>query len=180
MAKTRPLTLPATVRRAVSDNPMTPVEEQNLLRALLVTRPTHNLELFLGAPNLFVPEAAGMGLVLPQGRRLDPDFPFRTDVARLSLAALNPTTSKTQALQLPSLGAKHPESAGSDNSNTQFAVLALLAAARHGVPVERSLALAVRHFRSQRSPLDQLDSGECLPEGPDFLPIDRARRRVPG
>src|SRR5262249_2414353 len=34
-----------------------------------------------------------------------------------------------------------------DNSNTQFAILALWAAQRQGVPVERSLALVVQRFR---------------------------------
>jgi hypothetical protein len=34
-----------------------------------------------------------------------------------------------------------------DNSNTQFALLALWAARRHGVPVERTLRLAVQRFR---------------------------------
>jgi hypothetical protein len=34
-----------------------------------------------------------------------------------------------------------------DNSNTQFAILALWACRRHGLPVDRSLMAAVRHFR---------------------------------
>ncbi|MFO0929653.1 MAG: prenyltransferase/squalene oxidase repeat-containing protein [Gemmataceae bacterium] len=38
-------------------------------------------------------------------------------------------------------------SAGSDNSNTQFATLALWAARRHEAPVERSLELVGRRFR---------------------------------
>lgn len=39
------------------------------------------------------------------------------------------------------------QSAGSDNSNTQFATLALWAARRHEAPVERSLQLVGRRFR---------------------------------
>lgn len=42
----------------------------------------------------------------------------------------------------------------SDNSNTQFAIMALWAARRHGVPVERSLALAEQRFRTS-----QMDDG---------------------
>jgi hypothetical protein len=40
-----------------------------------------------------------------------------------------------------------PRSPMADNSNTQFALLALWAAQRQGLPVERSLALVVRRFR---------------------------------
>src|SRR5262249_24719249 len=38
----------------------------------------------------------------------------------------------------------------SDNSNTQFAVLALWAAGRHDLPLERSLALIVQRFRTSQ------------------------------
>jgi hypothetical protein len=38
-----------------------------------------------------------------------------------------------------------------DNSNTQFALLALWAARRHGVPVERTLNLVVRRFASSQN-----------------------------
>src|SRR5262249_31984069 len=38
----------------------------------------------------------------------------------------------------------------SDNSNTQFAVLALWAAQKHGVPMDRTLYLIVKRFRSSQ------------------------------
>jgi hypothetical protein len=38
-----------------------------------------------------------------------------------------------------------------DNSNTQFAVLALWAARRHGVPVDRTLALVVKRFMTSQN-----------------------------
>jgi hypothetical protein len=38
--------------------------------------------------------------------------------------------------------------AGWDNSNTQFAVLALWVAQRHQVPIDKSIALVEKHFRS--------------------------------
>ncbi len=41
---------------------------------------------------------------------------------------------------------------GADNSNTQFAVLGLWAARRHGVPLDRTLALAVKRFRTSQQP----------------------------
>lgn len=51
------------------------------------------------------------------------------------------------ALQEP-LEVRHdPNSPTADNSNTQFAILALWAAQRQGVPVERSLALVAKRFR---------------------------------
>jgi len=40
---------------------------------------------------------------------------------------------------------------GGDNSNTQFALLALWAARRHKLPVERSLALVVQRFHSSQN-----------------------------
>jgi hypothetical protein len=42
---------------------------------------------------------------------------------------------------------QEPASANADNSNTQFAILALWAAQRQGVPAERALALAAKRFR---------------------------------
>jgi hypothetical protein len=39
-----------------------------------------------------------------------------------------------------------------DNSNTQFALLALWAARRHGVAIDRSVALAEQHFRKTQLP----------------------------
>ncbi len=38
-----------------------------------------------------------------------------------------------------------------DNSNTQFAVLALWAASRHGIPVDRTLALVIKRFRASQN-----------------------------
>jgi hypothetical protein len=40
---------------------------------------------------------------------------------------------------------------GADNSNSQFALLALWTAQRHGVPVERSLALVVQRYRGTQN-----------------------------
>jgi hypothetical protein len=41
---------------------------------------------------------------------------------------------------------------GGDNSNTQFAILGLWAARGHDLPLDRTLALIVRHFRSSQNP----------------------------
>ncbi|MCS6850691.1 MAG: hypothetical protein NZ700_05920 [Gemmataceae bacterium] len=42
--------------------------------------------------------------------------------------------------------------ARSDNSNTQFAILAVWAAQKHGLPVERTLAMAATRFRPTQGP----------------------------
>jgi hypothetical protein len=42
-------------------------------------------------------------------------------------------------------------SEGGDNSNTQFAILGVWAARRHGVPVERSLAMIAARFRTSQN-----------------------------
>jgi hypothetical protein len=44
--------------------------------------------------------------------------------------------------------ANPPEPVGWDNSNTQFAILALWVARRHGVPIDKSVALVEKHFRT--------------------------------
>lgn len=69
-----------------------------------------------------------------------------------------PNLSVLPVLQpLPDLGEKDPlgkpdtpvtGKGTTDNSNTQFAVLALWAAQRHGVPMDRTLRLIVKRFRS--------------------------------
>src|SRR5205085_2527455 len=53
----------------------------------------------------------------------------------------------------PGAGGKiDPKAARDDNSNTQFAIIALWAARRHWVPMERTLALVEDRFRSSQHP----------------------------
>jgi hypothetical protein len=66
--------------------------------------------------------------------------------------ALPERLRKVPALRVTDKPEALPDSDESDNSNTQFAVLALWAARRHGVPVERALALVVRRFRNSQKP----------------------------
>jgi hypothetical protein len=53
---------------------------------------------------------------------------------------------------------------GSDNSNTQFAILGLWAARRHQVPLERTLALVVQRFRTT-----QRDDGSWVYQQPNHV-----------
>jgi hypothetical protein len=50
----------------------------------------------------------------------------------------------------------------SDNSNTQFAVLALWAAGRHGVAIERTMALVEKRFRTSQAPARADPTGNNL------------------
>jgi hypothetical protein len=52
---------------------------------------------------------------------------------------------------------------GGDNSNTQFALLALWAARRHQAPVDHSLALVVRRFRNTQKADGSFDYSAQLP-----------------
>ena len=51
------------------------------------------------------------------------------------------------ALKPPTKNDQMPDADGTDNSNTQFATLGLWAAGRHGVPMERALALLAKRFQ---------------------------------
>jgi hypothetical protein len=52
--------------------------------------------------------------------------------------------------KLPVLQSEISAPQRSDNSNTQFAILALWAARRHNLPLERTLALVVKRFRTSQ------------------------------
>src|SRR5205807_2689 len=51
----------------------------------------------------------------------------------------------------PDKGVVPPATGHEDNSLTQFALLALWAVRKHGIPVERSLAFAAARFRSSQN-----------------------------
>lgn len=78
---------------------------------------------------------------------------------RPKLSADHPTTSSgAEAMRaefLPEFVRKlpiHPRSSRADNSNSQFALLALWAARRHEVPTEMTLALAEERYRVFQNP----------------------------
>jgi len=110
---------------------LTAAEEQALSRALR---------------ELPSPEELGRAHKLSGGK---PDHPTTPDPR---LAALPPRLRASAVLNYhPSRRvAQEPASGRADNSNTQFAVLALWAGQRHGVPADRSFALADDRFRSSQ------------------------------
>ena len=66
--------------------------------------------------------------------------------------ALEPAVKNLPVLQPPAGAMRGPRHRIiSDNSNTQFAILGLWAARRHGVPLQRTLALIVRRFRNSQN-----------------------------
>jgi hypothetical protein len=72
------------------------------------------------------------------------------EATQLALDRLPKHLQQLPSLQPPKDSHKLPRNDRTDNSNTQFAILGLLAAKRHGVPLERVYALIVHRFhRSQ-------------------------------
>jgi hypothetical protein len=122
---------------------LTAEQERHLLAVLDALRPA--------APeHLFAPETATAA---------PPDKPGPADkkaedldgAAGQAFAALPPPLQHLPCLRPPSDAQQLPLGDHSDNSNTQFAALALWGAGRQGLPVERSLALVARHFRFSQS-----------------------------
>jgi hypothetical protein len=107
-------------------------EEAALLTALEKTRPRSLADLDLG---------------LARPGRDDGERAPEEAFAR-ALESLPEKLRTVAAVQTPARLARIPPREMTDNSNTQFALLALWAAGRHGVPTERALALTARHFRA--------------------------------
>jgi hypothetical protein len=91
-------------------------------------------------------EPTGVAPFRPGEKLPDPD----PAAARRMVGELPPALRRTPALQPPEESSKMPANDASDNSNTQFAILAIWASGRHGVPTERTLALLTRRFRTSQ------------------------------
>jgi hypothetical protein len=126
-----------------------PDEEERFLKALQLNRARNRAD-------LMVPGPAGNDMPPPGNDPPDPAppgarFPDPDPAAAARMAAQLPPALRNAPALLPPEVSKKNVSGGtddSDNSNTQFAALALLAAGRHGVPTGRTLALVARRFRS--------------------------------
>jgi predicted Zn finger-like uncharacterized protein len=95
---------------------------------------------------------------LLQAHKVDPNQPLDIKAiqpAKLILEGGQPVPEGMKKLTVwrdePAF-ANPPNQRESDNSNTQFAILALWAAKRHDVPLHRTLALVVKRFRLGQDP----------------------------
>lgn len=121
---------------------LSPREHKDLLLALQASRPHSPAELS-GWLKLYERGAGEFG----EDGNPEPEAlpPFPAPPA----AAVAAKLKRVAVLMTPAeLARKSPEDEEADNSNTQFALLALWAARRHDVPVERAVALIVRRFRT--------------------------------
>jgi hypothetical protein len=82
-----------------------------------------------------------------QPRKIAP-IPVKNLVYPLQKLPVTELSAKKGVVKLP------PTGRGEDNSNTQFALMGLWAARRHGVPVEYSLLFAQQRFVASQDPID--------------------------
>ena len=95
------------------------------------------------------PTAIGPPIKEPERKK-----PLTEAEARKAAAKLPPRLRKIPAVVEATLEPKAKKALagiGSDNSNTQFAALALWAASRHGLPLERPLDALAKRFRRTQS-----------------------------
>ncbi len=129
-----------------------PQQESDLLTVMRYGRPKHPLDLYAPGPNPLLPQDLirrdpGATGIQPA----DPNLPDKEAYEHnKALKNLPLNLRRLPALQPPKESHRLAERDNTDNSNTQFATLALSAASRHDLPLERALALiAVRFHRSQ-------------------------------
>jgi hypothetical protein len=158
---------------------LTPQVENQLLLALRATKPNSPLDVFVRQkngkpPEWFVPvkmESSKKASAEESAPPKKPDqpgstIPIEDDDPLPAMSGAKPLTQAQKNMilkklpvpiqQMPAIlpitrSHNLPGSDGTDNSNSQFATLGLLAASRHDLPLERSLALVVMRFRSSQN-----------------------------
>jgi hypothetical protein len=157
---------------------LSPAQEEDLLTVMRARRPRDTMDLFVGGkdgsapPGFLARDASGL---LDKGANGDPSgdskllpeggvFPLEEtangkplekarpspEAAKRAFNHLSIPLRKIPSLQAPKQAHNLPRRDNSDNSNTQFAILGMLAASRHDLPLERVGALIVHRFhRSQ-------------------------------
>jgi hypothetical protein len=148
-----------------------PKEELDLLTVMRARRPKNALDLFVGGPNGSAPPGfiardpnapldkdsqgspSGDSKLRPEGGAapLDKDRPSPAEAKR-AWNRLPEPLRQLPSLQPPKVAHKLPSRDNTDNSNTQFAILGLLAAGHHDLPLERAYALIVQRFHASQVP----------------------------
>jgi hypothetical protein len=116
--------------------PQSANQEQSLLAALETTRPRSLRDVGLDSSKGAEEPGAKGDVVAPE---VFAQVQAKLEDNLKTVAALQPAGKLDQA---------HSFGVESDNSNTQFAVLALWVAGRYGIPTERALAVSAQRFRS--------------------------------
>lgn len=156
-------------------------QEDDLLTVMRSKRPRDTMDLFVGGKDGSAPpgflardskdtldkgitaDAANDSKLLPEGGALPLDDPAgrvksleenrpSPEAAQQALERLPKELQKLSSLQPPRQAHKLPPQDRTDNSNTQFAILGMLAASRHGLPLERTCALIVHRFHRSQVP----------------------------
>jgi hypothetical protein len=142
-----------------------PKVEHDLLTVMRERRPKSSLDFFVGGPGGSAPpgfiardpnapitkdiqgSSSSDSKLLPEGgvAPLDKDRPSAGEAKR-AWERLPEPLRKLPSLQPPKIAHKLPSRDGTDNSNTQFAILGVLAASHYDLPLERTYALIVHRF----------------------------------
>lgn len=104
-----------------------------------------------GGDSKLLPEGGSPPLDDGGGRLLTKDRPSPEEFKK-SLNRLPVNLRNVPAVQVPGKTQRMPPSDGSDNSNTQFAILGMLAAGQHDLPLQRAYARIVQRFHASQMP----------------------------
>lgn len=142
---------------------LSPQQENDLLTVMRARRPRRSLGPGGSPPSEAVSNDPGAAVeaesdpavdskLLPEGGAapLEKDRPTAAET-KIALDHLPAELRKLASLQPSKKSHKlPPDNDGTDNSNTQFAILGLLAAGQHDLPLERADALIVRRFHASQ------------------------------
>jgi hypothetical protein len=167
-----------------------PQQEMDLLTVMRARRPKSSLDLFVGGPGGSAPPgfiardpksplgkdlqsepSAGSKLLPEEGTGpLDKDLLSPAEV-KSALDRLPVPLRELPSLQPPQQSHKMPRGDITDNSNTQFAILGLLAAGHYDLPLQRTYALIVQRFHVSQVPDGRWNYQYSSPGRPaDFRP----------